>query len=965
MVNIFQINNFKGGGSMNRLQKVGWFIGVLAIVAWAQQETEVTAWKMQDSATVGATAGTTISTSSYSTSSWYTATVPGTVLNTFWNQNVYPDPHYGENMLNIPDLASEQKRYWFQGTFPAVSFASGQRVWLELGGINYKAWLYLNGHYLDTMYGAFREKKIDVTQYVSSTGTNYIAVKIQGNFNPGTYHDKESGNCGSNGGVMSQDGPTFIASQGWDWIPTVADRDMGIWKPVYVRVTGSVELRHPWVRTLNVSTTSATIPVQVTLMNTSGASVSGTLSGVIDNTIQLTPQSVTVPGTAPDSVIATFPDYTMTNPTLWWPNGYGNPILHTLELSFTPTGGTVSDTLMLKFGVREYAYTTTPSLTITCNGTNILCRGGNWGMDDMMKTFDLHKLENKVRYHKEMNFNIVRDWIGMTDCEPFYALCDSFGIMVWSDFWEPHSADQPVPVGDQTNYIANMGDKIMRARNHASVVLWCERNETTPTPAFLTALDNYETTLDGTRYVQPSSGQDGAHSGGPYTWTAIQDVYGAISGFHTEFGGPHVMSYESMAATFPTADLFPMGNDWWSFHDYCSGNGDPANYTSAMTTTWGTATDIHDCTKKAQLMNYDEARASEETITAKAFNGVTGLLLWMSNCVWPSLMWQSYDYYMEGTGGYFGFQKGSESIHAQYYAAASSQIMVFNNSVNAISNYSLTSSTYNVNGTQAWTNTKTGINVAAGGSASIVTPTAGASTPYFLDLKLRNASGSLVSHNFYWEPSDGSDISAMLDSTTLKMVSVTQTPNPTWTLNGVENTISLNIVNPTSNTVPAVFCRLMLTQNAVGGTRILPIHFNDNYFSLLPGDTQVVTVKFDEVDRAGQQPVLSLTGINVRPITFTLPTPPYTSVRRSSDNNAGMSGFSAKFVGDNLRLNNIAAGSDWEVKLFDMQGRVLLNVHGAKGQNAVVSLARIHPGAYLAVAKCAGKTASTMLTIAK
>jgi len=126
-----------------------------------------------------------------------------------------------------------------------------------------------------------------------------------------------------------------------------------------------------------------------------------------------------------------------------------------------------------------------------------------------------------------------------------------------------------------------------------------------------------------------------------------------------------------------------------------------------------------------------------------------------------------------------------------------------------------------------------------------------------------------------------------------------------------------------------------------------------------------VTVKFDEVDRAGQQPVLSLTGINVRPITFTLPTPPYTSVRRSSDNNAGMSGFSAKFVGDNLRLNNIAAGSDWEVKLFDMQGRVLLNVHGAKGQNAVVSLARIHPGAYLAVAKCAGKTASTMLTIAK
>jgi len=196
----------------------------------------------------------------------------------------------------------------------------------------------------------------------------------------------------------------------------------------------------------------------------------------------------------------------MTSPKLWWPNGYGDPNLYACSIAFTPEGGAASDTAMFRFGVRQFAYSTTSgSLIISCNGQRILCRGGNWGMDDAMKRWDVRKTENKVRYHKEMNFNMLRDWLGMTDNEPFYRFCDQYGIMLWSDFLGTHSADGPTPATDQANYLANMRDKIYRVRNHASLAVWCERNETTPTAAFLTALQNYHTELDGTRMVQPSS----------------------------------------------------------------------------------------------------------------------------------------------------------------------------------------------------------------------------------------------------------------------------------------------------------------------------------------------------------------------------------------------------------------------------------------------------------------------------
>lgn len=43
--------------------------------------------------------------------------------------------------------------------------------------------------------------------------------------------------------------------------------------------------------------------------------------------------------------------------------------------------------------------------------------------------------DTKIRLHKEMNFNMIRNWLGSTTDDEFYQYCDRYGIMVWDDFW--------------------------------------------------------------------------------------------------------------------------------------------------------------------------------------------------------------------------------------------------------------------------------------------------------------------------------------------------------------------------------------------------------------------------------------------------------------------------------------------------------------------------------------------------
>ena len=288
---------------------------------------------------------------------WLVATVPGTALTTMIDRGIYPDSDYGLNNLVIPESLNKQD-YWYRNEFKAPKTPSGRRLTLTFQGINYAAEVWLNGQTLGNIKGAFIRGVFDVTDVVKSGQTNVLAVRVSPPPHPGIPHEQSVlGGPGENGGMMCLDGPTFVATEGWDWIPAIRDRDTGIWQPVTLTATGMVKIGDPQVVTkLPLPDTSrADVEILVPLENVSDKAVRGTIRATIEQTV-VTKEITVPPGKSSVKLApAEFAQLTLQNPRLWWPNGYGKPDLYQLKLDFSE-GGKESDSKQVRFGVREVTY---------------------------------------------------------------------------------------------------------------------------------------------------------------------------------------------------------------------------------------------------------------------------------------------------------------------------------------------------------------------------------------------------------------------------------------------------------------------------------------------------------------------------------------------------------------------------------------------------------------------------------
>lgn len=301
---------------------------------------------------------TSVFSSEFNTKDWYNATVPGTVLTTLVNQGVYPDPYFGLNNMAIPDTLAHMQ-WWYRVSFDAPQAAAGKRVRLLFNGINYRAEIFLNGKKVDNMTGAFIRGAYDVTSFVKTNGKNVLAVLVSPPDNPGISHEQSMlAGQGLNGGQSSLDGPTFIASVGWDWIPGIRDRNTGVWQDVRLQVGGDVVIGDPQIVT-NLplpDTTRATVKILVPLKNVSGQPVSGELAASFEG-VNIK-KSYALQANEEKEVVfdpADFEELNIKNPRLWWPNGYGAPSLYNLELQAN-AGSTNSDLKKLRFGIRELSY---------------------------------------------------------------------------------------------------------------------------------------------------------------------------------------------------------------------------------------------------------------------------------------------------------------------------------------------------------------------------------------------------------------------------------------------------------------------------------------------------------------------------------------------------------------------------------------------------------------------------------
>ena len=335
-------------------------------------------WAMTLDAWAGTSDGEAMSAGSVDTAGWVSATVPGTVLASLVEQGHFPDPVEGFNNLLVPEALSRHS-WWYRRAFdlPAgLSTRPGRYVWLEFDGINHQAEIWLNGTSVGELTHPFARGAFDITS-VLGHGEQVLAVRISPMPHPGNPGDKgPNGASFVNSSQVYLDFPSYISVSGWDWMPAVRDRVSGIWNHVRLRSTGAAVLGDPRVDTSLPSlpdTSVAEVTVVVPVRNASTASQAITVEAAFGDARVATTVSVPAGGSTEVTFSpADFPALRVSNPRLWWPNGYGEPALYDLTMTAS-VGGAESDRRTRRFGLRQVDYVL-PAITIdggTDRGTQV------------------------------------------------------------------------------------------------------------------------------------------------------------------------------------------------------------------------------------------------------------------------------------------------------------------------------------------------------------------------------------------------------------------------------------------------------------------------------------------------------------------------------------------------------------------------------------------------------------------
>jgi len=829
-------------------------------------------WKIQRESFVKSN-GEKISKAGFNDSDWMIATVPATVLTSYLNAGAVPDINYSDNQMMISD-SYFYSDFWYRDEFNIPASYNGKKTFINFDGIDWKAEVFLNGKKLGLIEGAFIRAQFDVSDLLLTGEKNVLAVYIFKNNYPGFAKEQTKLSHDANGGELGFDNPTFHATVGWDWIPTMRGRDIGIWNDVFLTSTGAVTLHDPFVLSdLQLpDTTSADLKIEITLKNHIKKDVKGKLLGKIghvkfEQDISLSSfESKTVK--LNPSII---PALHLKNPKLWWPNGYGNQNLYKVKLAFITDDGKVSDSKEFKTGIRKMTYSEDGgALKIFVNGKRFVGKGGNWGFPESNLRYRAREYDIAVRYHKEMNFTMIRNWVGQTGDDEFFEACDKYGIMIWQDFWLANPADGPEPK-DPNMFMKNADDFVRRIRNHPSVGLYCGRNEGNPPAVIEDAIRKLLPQIHPDVHYTPNSASGVVSGGGPYRAMPVKFYFDqrATERLHSELGSPNMVSYESLKSMMPDSVLWPI-NRMWGIHDF---NLESAQYGQSFINmikgNFGEVNDLKRWLTLAQLINYQEYRGMFE---AQSKNRM-GILLWMSHSAWPSMVWQTYDYYFEPTAAYFGCKKGCEPLHIQWNSFSDS-IEVVNYSIADGAGLNAKIQLINLDGSvKLEKNFPVNCPIDNIIRCFKLEYPAGLSDVYFIRLKLEK-NNKIISENFYWRSAKNNsattktgpnlnyyqdykedDLTALNNLDKVKINAETKIVKE-----GSKLYLTTTLLNNTKTVAPFVKLKVIREKSK---ERILPVIFDDNYILLLPGEKKVVKMEMDSSDTYGEKPVVALEGINI------------------------------------------------------------------------------------------------------
>lgn len=831
---------------------------------------------------------------------WMPATVPGSVLATLVANGVYPDPYFGQNSTQIPDASGPGGvalyTYWFRTAVHAPpELGADDRVFIEFRGINYSADVYLDGQKLNDapLQGMFLRHGFEVTgRLTPGPGPHELAVRVTPADPPGI--------PGRNGGKCNEDDSyppcklpnvaqsvTMRYGVGWDWVIPMPDRGTGLWDRVFLRASGPVRLADPHVVTTVLDQGGrrmddhAFLDVSATLSNAADAAREATLVATLDDGTSVQRTVSLEPG---ESRPVQLPRMTVRDPRLWWPNGMGDPALYHLSLE-AHVPGSLSDAQDLRVGIRQV---TTGEVTLTAgpnagqtsrcflvNGERVFVRGGNWIGTDAMLRLNARRYADEVRMHRDGGMNLVRVWGGgIAERPEFYAACDENGILVMQDFWISGEYAGPFSAQWTETFTACARDTILLLRNHPSLLFWSGGNEQTPPDDIAAQLSAWiqgdpadPGVLDGTRpYVTRSTNIPGniysQYDDGPY---GIQNLAWFFDGntsqpFNPELGSVGTPEAESIRAMMSPEDAegFPACGAWpppatWKHHTYIPyfNNEEVPD----QVCTYGTPGTLEDFARRAQLANYAQYRAMFEGFTAGMWTAYAGFMLWKSQNPWPGLRGSLYDWYLDVNGGLYGVRAATRPLHAMLDPSTGT-VLAANTSREGVENATVTATGYRLDGS-VWDTRHGPVSLEPGGVAEVFPLAApDVSGAYFVHLALEAPAGPVLAESTYWLTTTG-------DFTSLEgMPRAALSARAAGTVRDGRALVRVELENAHDGAPLAFFVRLQV-RAPDGSARVLPVFYDDNYVSVVPGGRREVVLEFDAGVLAAGAPQLWLEGWNV------------------------------------------------------------------------------------------------------
>ncbi len=829
--------------------------------------------------------GAEVATQGFDDGDWTPTSVPSTVVAALYRAGEIPDPYYARN-LEALDAGRFDEPWWYRTVF-SIDDSLPDTASLVFEGINYAADVWLNGHKVaarEELEGSFRIWELDVTGRLSA-GANALAVLVH----PPKPGDPSLG---------------FV-----DWNPTSPDRNMGLWREVRLRRTGSTSLADVFMRTeVDLDTLDkAWLTLEVTVRNHSDDPVSATVAGTVTGGVEFE-HEVELDANEHRRLTLTantIPAFEIASPRLWWPNLMGEPELYDLGLELR-TGNEIADRKAVTFGIREVSdYLTEEGYRgYAVNGKKVLIRGGGW-VDDMLLADTDRKIEDQIRYAKHMNLNTLRLEGFWGSSQRLYELADRYGLLVivgWSCQWEweeylgaPVDEFGGIDTPEEMSLVSrSLADQVRWLRNHPSVLVWALASDMLPRPelerryyAELAEVDPTRPTLAScARGVSEVSGPSGVKMLGPYDWVAPSYWYldserGGAYGFNSETGpGPQPPPADSIRRMLPEENWWPI-DDMWHYHCGRHNFNTLDRYREALDRRYGPTKGLDEFARVAQVANYEGMRAMFEAFSIRRPE-TTGLIQWMLNSAWPEMYWQLYDHYLVPNGAFYGARDASRPTNIAY-DYADRGIVVVNDTGRELAGATVRLRVLDLDSKTLFED-EISLDVAAESLERVATlpPIATSGGAYFLDARLETAAdtedsaatGSTeLARSLYWLSTsedvhdwDASEwfVTPMADYADLtglaRMPEVALDVEHRFDGTSEGYDVAVTLSNPSERLAFFVELKIM---GAESGRRAAPVLWSDNYVTLLPGETLRVKGSIPSHALGDEEPVLSYRGINV------------------------------------------------------------------------------------------------------